>query len=106
MNNNPVTSGDIEEKKGRKREAGKDFEGIVKPRPKRKKMVKKISSEVEEVEEELKPGEEKVTHKQKARLSVKDNDGWEERGSDTAITSLSGISPYTSCSWAGTWTLT
>ena len=47
-----------EEKKGRKREAGKDFEGIVKPRPKKKKIVKKISSEVEEVEEELKPGEE------------------------------------------------
>ena len=55
MNNNPVTSGDIEEKKGRKREVGKDFGGIVIPRPKKKKIVKKISSEVEEVEEELKP---------------------------------------------------
>ena len=106
MNNNPVTSGDIKEMKGKKREGGKDFEGIVKPRPKKKKIVKKISSEVEEVEEELKPGEEKVTHKQKARLSVKDDDGWEERGSDTAITSLSGISPCTSCPWAGTWTST
>ena len=80
MNNNPVTSRDIEEKKGRKRELGKDFEGIVIPRPKKKKIVKKILSKVEEVEEELKPGEEKVTHKQKARLSVKDDDGWEERG--------------------------
>ena len=66
MNNNPVTSGDIKEMKGKKREGGKDFEGIVKPRPKKKKIVKKISSEVEEVEEELKPGEEKVTHKQKS----------------------------------------
>ena len=45
-------------KRDGKREAGKDFEGIVKPRPKKKKIVKKISSEVEEVEEELKPGEE------------------------------------------------
>ena len=41
--------------KGKKREGGKDFEGIVKPRPKKKKIVKKILSEVEEVEEELKP---------------------------------------------------
>ena len=66
MNNNPVTSGDIEEKKGRKREAGKDFEELVKQRPKKKKIVKKISREVKKVEEELKPGEEKVTHNQKS----------------------------------------
>ena len=41
-------------------------EGIVKQRPKKKKIVKKISREVKKVEEELKPGEEKVTHNQKS----------------------------------------
>ena len=66
MNNNTITFRDMEEKKGRKREAGKDFEEIVKPRTKKKKVVKKISREVKKVEEELKPGEEKVTHNQKS----------------------------------------
>lgn len=52
------------------------MERELKSRPKKKKN---ISREVEE-EEELKPGEEKVIHRQKARLSVKDDVEWEERG--------------------------
>ena len=39
--------------------------------------MKKISREEEE---ELKPTEEKIVHRQKARLAVRDDAGWEERG--------------------------
>ena len=63
---------DIGEKKGRKREVEKVRGENLKPRIKKKK-VKKISTEEEE---ELKPKEEKVVHRQKARLSVKDDVGW------------------------------
>ena len=74
-----ATPSEIEENKGRKREAGKVFEEEIKPRMKKKKVVKRISRE-EEDEEELKPGEEKVVHRQKALLCVEDDGGWEERG--------------------------
>ena len=69
----------IGEKKGRKREAGKVFEDKSKSRAKNKRVVKKISRDEEE-EDEMKPLEEKVIHRQKAWLSVKDGGEWEERG--------------------------
>ena len=69
---------DIREKKGRKREAGKVVEADGNPRFKKKKVLKKISREEEE--DDLMPSEEKVVHRQKARLSVLDGGGWEERG--------------------------
>ena len=50
-----------------------------KSRAKKKRVVKKISRD-EEDEDEMKPLEEKVIHRQKARLSVKDGGEWEERG--------------------------
>ena len=78
-NNNFATPNYIKEKKGRKREAGKVFGEDLKPRIKKKKVVKKISREEEE-EEELKLTEEKIVHRQKARLAVRDDAGWEERG--------------------------
>ena len=68
-----------EGKKGKKRDAGKVFEEEMKPKIKKRKVVKKISRKKED-EEELKPLEEKVVHRQKARLSVMDGRDWEERG--------------------------
>ena len=50
-----------------------------KSRAKKKRVVKKISRD-EEDEDEIKPLEEKVIHRQKARLSMKDGGEWEERG--------------------------
>ena len=76
-NNNLAKPIHLKGKKERKREPDKVSGEELKPRIKKKK-VKRLSREGEE--EELKPQEEKVVHRQKARLSVKDDVGWEERG--------------------------
>ena len=76
-NNNLATPSPLKAKRGRKREAEKICGEEIKPRMKRKKVVKKISREEEEEE---KPKEEKILHRQKATVSVKDDVGWEERG--------------------------
>ena len=59
---------------------GMVFHDKSKARVKKKRVVKKISRDEEDEEDEMKPLEEKVVHRQKARLSVKDGEEWEERG--------------------------